>query len=144
MLADAETKIWLSRLAMYEAARKIDQGEFAAKEVAMAKFFSTEACQEVVDAAVQIFGARGYCRDYPLEGIYRNYRSLRIVEGTSEVQRPIIWKQMSKLYDLERARDERARKQAIRVERMLERALLPDRPSLDWGYRYLDELAADD
>jgi acyl-CoA dehydrogenase len=143
-LAEAATTIWLSRLAMYEAARKIDRGEFAAKEAAMAKLYSTEACQHVVDTAVQLFGARGYCRDYPLERIYRNYRSLRMVEGTSEIQRRIIWKQMSKLYDPERAPDERTREHAIRVERMLERALAVDRPYQDWGFRYLDEVAADD
>jgi len=143
-LAEAATTIWLSRLAMYEAARKIDRGEFAAKEAAMAKLYSTEACQHVVDTAVQLFGARGYCRDYPLERIYRNYRSLRMVEGTSEIQRRIIWKQMSKLYDPEHAPDERTREHAIRVERMLERALAVDRPYQDWSFRYLDEVAADD
>jgi acyl-CoA dehydrogenase len=144
MLADAATTIWLSRLAMYEAARKVDRGEFAAKEAAMAKLFATESCQQVVDTAVQLFGARGYCRDYPLERIYRNYRSLRMVEGTSEIQRRIIWKQVSKLYDPARAPDEFSRQHAVRVERMLERALAIDRPYQDWELRYLDLVGADD
>jgi len=144
MLADAATTIWLSRLAMYEAARKVDRGEFAAKEAAMAKLFATESCQQVVDTAVQLFGARGYCRDYPLERIYRNYRSLRMVEGTSEIQRRIIWKQLSKQYDPARAPDESSREHAVRVERMLERALAIDRPYQDWNLRYLDPAATAD
>ncbi|MBX6343034.1 MAG: acyl-CoA dehydrogenase family protein, partial [Thermomicrobiaceae bacterium] len=132
MLADAATKIYLSRLAMYDAARRYDRGEPVVKESAMAKLYSTEACQEVVDVAVQIFGARGYCRDYPLERIYRNYRSLRMVEGTTEVQRRIIWKQFSKLYDPEQAPDESSRAHAERVERAIERVLAVDRDVMDW------------
>lgn len=132
MLADAATKIYLSRLAMYDAARKVDRGEFAALESSMAKLYSSEACQEVVDAALQIFGARGYCRDYPLERIYRNYRSLRIVEGTTEVQRRVIWKQVGKLYDPERAPDDLTRQHAERVERALDRVLAIDQDVMSW------------
>ena len=56
----------------------------------MAKLYATEAAQEVVDEAVQIFGALGVVRGSPVEQLYREVRALRIYEGTSEIQRMVI------------------------------------------------------
>jgi len=60
----------------------------------MAKLFATEAAQWVVDAAVQIHGASALERGHPLEHLYRDVRATRIYEGTSEIQREIIARQL--------------------------------------------------
>lgn len=89
-LADAATACHVARLVMLDAAAKIDRGLSIPRESAMAKLHVTEALQPVVDECLQILGARGYCRDWPLERLYRNYRQVRIVEGTSEIMRNVI------------------------------------------------------
>ena len=60
----------------------------------MAKLFATEAAQEIVDEAVQIFGGRGLVRGNIVESLYREVRALRIYEGTSEIQRSLIAKSL--------------------------------------------------
>jgi alkylation response protein AidB-like acyl-CoA dehydrogenase len=92
-LAEMATRVEASRLLVYEAAAAYD-GRCAPGEVtrraAMAKLYATETAQFVVDAAVQIHGARALVAGHPLEHLYREVRAPRIYEGTSEIQRTII------------------------------------------------------
>ncbi|HJP66412.1 MAG TPA: acyl-CoA dehydrogenase family protein [Actinomycetota bacterium] len=94
-LADMATRIEAARLMVYAAAEAVDR---AAPDVtrrsAMAKLFATEAAQWVVDAAVQIHGAAGLERGHVLERLYREVRAPRIYEGTTEIQREIIAREL--------------------------------------------------
>jgi acyl-CoA dehydrogenase len=91
-LADMATRTQAARLLVYDAARAYDDGRAGdiTRLAAMAKLFATEAAQFVVDAAVQILGARALVAGHPLEHLYREVRAPRIYEGTSEIQRTII------------------------------------------------------
>jgi hypothetical protein len=91
-LAEMATRLEAARLLVYEAARAYDEertGEVT-RRAAMAKLYATETAQFVVDAAVQIHGARALAAGHPLEHLYREVRAPRIYEGTSEIQRTII------------------------------------------------------
>ena len=89
------TRTEAARLLVYAAAAAYDAGEagITAKS-AMAKLFATEAAQFVVDAAVQIHGARALRQGHLLEHLYREVRAPRIYEGASEVQRSIIAREL--------------------------------------------------
>ena len=92
-LADMATRTQAARLLVYDAASAYDdQGRAGdvTRLAAMAKLYATEAAQYVVDAAVQILGARGLVAGHRLEHLYREVRAPRIYEGTSEIQRTII------------------------------------------------------
>ncbi|HEX6901028.1 MAG TPA: acyl-CoA dehydrogenase family protein [Thermoanaerobaculia bacterium] len=90
-LADMALDIDASALLVYRAAWTRDAGaERVTREAAMAKLFSTEAAQRVIDAAVQLLGGRGVVAGSPVERLYREVRALRIYEGTSEIQRLVI------------------------------------------------------
>jgi alkylation response protein AidB-like acyl-CoA dehydrogenase len=91
-LADMATRTRAARLLVYDAARAYDEGRAAdvTRLAAMAKLYATETAQSVVDAAVQILGARALVAGHPLEHLYREVRAPRIYEGTSEIQRTII------------------------------------------------------
>jgi acyl-CoA dehydrogenase len=93
-LADMATSIRAARLLVYEAAATYDAGEPVTKSAAMAKLFATEVAQEVIDAAIQIHGASGLERGHLLEHLYRDVRATRIYEGTSEIQREIIAREL--------------------------------------------------
>ena len=87
------TRVQASRLLVYAAAAAYDAGAPPAqltRDAAMAKLFATESAQFVVDAAVQLHGARALQRGHLLERLYRDVRAPRIYEGASEVQRTII------------------------------------------------------
>lgn len=90
MLADAATEIHAARLMIYHAAWLKDQGQPFTKAGAMAKLFATEMAERVCRNAIQIHGAYGYSREYPVEGMYRAARLMTIGEGTSEIQRLVI------------------------------------------------------
>lgn len=93
LLAEMATRIEASRLLVYAAASAHDAGAPAAdvtRRAAMAKLFATESAQFIVDAAVQLHGARALQRGHLLEHLYREVRAPRIYEGASEVQRTII------------------------------------------------------
>lgn len=90
VLADCRTELDAAWLLTLRAARLLDSGDKAAAESSMAKLFATEACGRVVDRMVQLHGGNGYSREYPVERIYRDARVTRIYEGTSEVQRLVI------------------------------------------------------
>ncbi|WP_349407858.1 acyl-CoA dehydrogenase [Pseudalkalibacillus sp. SCS-8] len=89
-LADMAMKIELARTQVYKAAWLKDQGRKFAKEASMAKLYASEICMEVCDQAIQIHGGYGYMKDYHVERFYRDGRLLEIGEGTSEVQRMVI------------------------------------------------------
>lgn len=89
-LADMAMNIELARNMVYKAAWLKDQGRKFTKEAAMAKLFASEICTRVCDQAIQIHGGYGYMREYQVERFYRDAKLLEIGEGTSEVQRIVI------------------------------------------------------
>jgi acyl-CoA dehydrogenase len=93
-LADMATSIQAARLLVRDAARIHDAGGRPTASAAMAKLFATEMAQEVIDGAVQVLGAKGLERGHVLEELYREVRALRIYEGTSEIQRTIIAREL--------------------------------------------------
>ncbi|MEA2498453.1 MAG: acyl-CoA dehydrogenase, partial [Actinomycetota bacterium] len=93
-LAEAAARTKAARLLVYEAAGAYDMGEPVTKASAIAKLYATETAQFVIDAALQIFGARGLERGHLLEHLYREVRSTRIYEGTSEIQREVIAREL--------------------------------------------------
>jgi alkylation response protein AidB-like acyl-CoA dehydrogenase len=94
MLADAATHIHAARLMIYQAAWLKGQGRPFSKEASMAKLFATEMAERVCRDAIQIHGGYGYSREFPVERIYRDARLMTIGEGTSEIQRLVISRQV--------------------------------------------------
>jgi acyl-CoA dehydrogenase len=93
-LAQMATGIDAAALLTYRAAWQRDQGERVTKEAAMAKLSATETAQQVIDAALQMFGGLGVVSEQPVERLYREIRSLRIYEGATEVQQLIIAREL--------------------------------------------------
>ena len=98
-LATMATTIDSAALLTYRAAWQRDQGERVTRQAAMAKLAATEGAQQVIDAAVQLFGGLGVVSGHPVERLYREIRSLRIYEGASEVQQLIIGRDLLKEMD---------------------------------------------
>ncbi|MCJ7571465.1 MAG: acyl-CoA dehydrogenase [Candidatus Thermoplasmatota archaeon] len=94
MLADMATEIDAARLLVYRAAYLEDQNVRFTKEASMAKLFASEIAMRTTVKAIQIYGGNGYMREYPLERYYRDIKLCTIGEGTSEVQRMIIARQL--------------------------------------------------
>ncbi len=96
-LADMATALDSARLLTYRAAwlRDVKQVR-TTMEAAMAKMAATEAAQQVIDSAVQLFGARGVERGAVVERLYREIRALRIYEGATEVQKLVIARELLK------------------------------------------------
>ena len=90
LLADMAMKIEASRLLVYEAAFKMDEGEPSSQHAAMAKCFASDAAMQITTDAVQILGGAGYVRDWPLERYMRDVKSAQIFEGTNQIQRMVI------------------------------------------------------
>jgi acyl-CoA dehydrogenase len=95
-LAQMALTIDSAALLTYRAAWQRDQGRGVTKEAAMAKLAATEGAQQVIDAAVQMWGGRGVVSEEPVERLYREIRALRIYEGASEVQQIIIARELLK------------------------------------------------
>ena len=93
-LAQMATGVDASALLTYRAAWQRDQGLKVTKEAAMAKMTATETAQQVIDAAVQMFGGMGVVSEHPVERLYREIRALRIYEGATEVQQLIIAREL--------------------------------------------------
>jgi acyl-CoA dehydrogenase len=93
-LAEMVTRVEAARLLVYRAAALLDAGERATKEAAMAKLHSTETAQQAIDAAIQVHGAVALERGHLLERLYREVRATRIYEGTSEIQREIVAREL--------------------------------------------------
>jgi alkylation response protein AidB-like acyl-CoA dehydrogenase len=95
-LADMATAIDASRLLTYRAAAMKDAGKRVTRESAMAKLFASENAVRVADDALQIHGGYGFIKDYPVEKFYRDVKLCTIGEGTSEIQRLVIARQLLK------------------------------------------------
>lgn len=95
-LAQMATTVDSAALLTYRAAWQRDQGHNVTREAAMAKMVSTEGAQQVIDAAVQLWGGMGVVSEVPVERLYRDIRALRIYEGATEVQQLIIARELLK------------------------------------------------
>ena len=95
-LADMATKIEAARLLVYNAARLRQAGKPFVHEAAMAKLFSSEIAEEVASMAVNLFGGVGFTTEYPVEKLYRDAKIGQIYEGTSNLQRVTIAKNLLK------------------------------------------------
>ena len=99
-LADMATKIEAARLLTYQAAAKKDRGERVDLEAGMAKLFASEICAEVTLDAMRVHGGYGYIKEYPLERYYREAPLMIIGEGTNEIQRLVIARQLLQRYQI--------------------------------------------
>ncbi len=93
-LAEMETKLRAARLLTREAARKEDRGEDARMDASVAKYFAGEAAMEVTNEAVQIYGGYGYTTDFDVERYYRDAKITTIYEGTTQIQKTIIAREL--------------------------------------------------
>ena len=98
MMADMAVELETSRLLVQEAARLYDEGRPNQKIASMAKLKATDAAMKISTDAVQILGGVGYTREYPVERFMRDAKVLQIVEGTNQVQRVVIARQLRKEY----------------------------------------------
>ncbi len=96
MIADMATEIHAGRLAVHHAARLRDSGAPYMKEAAMAKLYASEAAMRATKNAIQVFGGYGFTRDYPVERYWRDAKLTVIGEGTSEIQRLVISREILK------------------------------------------------
>ena len=96
MLADMATKVEASRLLVFKSAWLIDQGLSNTKLASMAKAFASDSFMQVATDAVQIYGGYGYSKEYPVEKLMRDAKLIQIYEGTSQIQRLVIAKEVLK------------------------------------------------
>lgn len=96
MLADMATEIFAARMMVLNAAWETDQGLDPREKVSMVKYYASEMLGRVADKAVQIFGGMGYCREMPLEQMYRDARVYRIFDGASDIHRVVIARSLLK------------------------------------------------
>jgi alkylation response protein AidB-like acyl-CoA dehydrogenase len=89
-LADMATELEAAKLLTFNAADLKQAGQKVTKESAMAKYYASEAAVRLSNEAVQIFGGYGYTKDYPVEKYYRDAKLCTIGEGTSEIQKLVI------------------------------------------------------
>ncbi len=94
-LADMATKVEVARQMVLHAATLRDAGQPCLREASMAKLFASEMAEQVCSDAIQIHGGYGYVDDFPVERIYRDVRVCQIYEGTSDVQRMVIARQLA-------------------------------------------------
>ena len=93
-LADMATQVEAAHLMVMNAAQLRDAGAPCLKEACMAKMFASEAAEQICSAAMQVLGGYGYLKDFPVEKIYRDVRITQIYEGTSDIQRIVIARQI--------------------------------------------------
>jgi butyryl-CoA dehydrogenase len=96
MLADMATEVEASRLLVYDVSMAKDRGENIIKEAAMAKLFASETAMRAARMAVQIHGGYGYMKDYGVERLYRDAKITVIGEGTSEIQKLVISRELTR------------------------------------------------
>lgn len=94
MISDMAMNVEAARMLVWKAAFEIDQGRRNTKFAAMAKAFAADMCNKVCTDAVQVFGGYGYSTEYPVEKLYRDSKIFQIYEGTSQIQRLIITKEI--------------------------------------------------
>ncbi len=90
------TKIEAAKLLVYHAAWLKDQGKEMLKEASMAKLYSSEVAMDVTTEAIQVLGGYGYVKEYDVERYFRDAKVLEIGEGTSEIQRIVISREIIK------------------------------------------------
>lgn len=95
-LADMATQLEAAHLMVMQAATLRDKNQPCLKQASMAKLFASEAAEKICSNAIQILGGYGYLRDFPLERIYRDVRVSQIYEGTSDIQRIVIAREIAK------------------------------------------------
>jgi acyl-CoA dehydrogenase len=93
-IADAATRIHACRLMVQDAAQKFDAGQDVRTEASMIKVFATEMATDVIDNAMQCFGAMGVTKELPLQLMAQKVRVMRVYEGPSEVHRMVIARRM--------------------------------------------------
>jgi hypothetical protein len=93
-LADMATQLDAARLMVHHAARLRDAGEPCLRQASQAKLFASEVAEKICSAAIQVLGGYGYLRDFPVERIARDVRVAQIYEGTSDVQRMVIAREL--------------------------------------------------
>jgi alkylation response protein AidB-like acyl-CoA dehydrogenase len=93
-LADMAARVAAARALAHEAAARKDRGDEATKFAAMAKLTASETAMWVTTQAVQLFGGYGYMRDFPVEKLFRDAKVTEIYEGTSEIQRLVIAREL--------------------------------------------------
>ncbi|MDB5081284.1 MAG: Acyl-CoA dehydrogenase [Chloroflexi bacterium] len=96
MLSDSATELYAAEQMLFNACWRHDRGERVSKEASMCKLFASEMVGRVADRAVQVHGGMGYMRELAVERMYRDVRVMRIYEGTSEIQRIIIARELLK------------------------------------------------
>ena len=94
MLADMAKDIEASRLLTQQSAWMVDQGQHASRQSSIAKCFSTDAAMKATVDAVQIFGGNGYTKEYPVEKLMRDAKLMQIYEGTNQIQRVVIAREL--------------------------------------------------
>lgn len=90
MIADMAMKVEASRLLVYKAAWQLDQGQRNTELASYAKAFASDSCMQITTDAVQIYGGYGYSKEYPVEKLMRDAKLIQIYEGTSQIQRLVI------------------------------------------------------
>ena len=98
MMADMATEIEASRLLVQKAAESFDKGENNQLYASMAKLKATDTAMQVTTDAVQILGGVGYTKEYPVERFMRDAKVLQIVEGTNQIQKVLIGRNLKKKY----------------------------------------------
>ena len=93
-VADGGTKLHAARLMAYDCAWKLDEGRDVRTEISMLKVFATEMAQEIIDNAMQCFGAMGMTKELPLQMLAGKIRNMRIYDGPSEVHRMVVARQL--------------------------------------------------
>lgn len=95
-LADMSSDLYTARLLLYQAAELFDENKDAAQEAAYAKLFCSEAAGRAADGAIQVHGAMGVSQEFGVERLFRDARSYRILDGTSDIQRGMISSRVQK------------------------------------------------
>jgi acyl-CoA dehydrogenase len=94
MIADMATRVEAARFLVWNSAFRIDRGERNTREAAMAKAFAADSAMQTAVDAVQVFGGYGFNREYPVEKLMRDAKVFQIYEGTSQIQRMIIAREL--------------------------------------------------
>jgi acyl-CoA dehydrogenase len=94
MIADMAIKVEAARFLVWKSAWMIDRGERNTREAAMAKAFAADSAMQTAVDAVQVFGGYGFNREYPVEKLMRDAKVFQIYEGTSQIQRMIIAREL--------------------------------------------------
>ena len=95
-LADMGVRVEASRLLVYQAAALLDAGKSNTLQAAYAKLFAADSAMFCATEAIQVFGGMGYSTEYPVEKLFRDAKVLQIYEGTSEIQKSIIARELAR------------------------------------------------